>query len=26
VDQLSAGVLAQYTPKAQRFIDRAGWK
>lgn len=26
VDQLSSGVLAQYTPKAQRFIDRAGWK
>jgi iron(III) transport system substrate-binding protein len=26
VDQLPAGVLAQYTPKAQRFIDRAGWK
>ena len=26
VDQLSAGTLAQYTPKAQRFIDRAGWK
>ena len=26
VDRLSAGVLAQYTPKAQRFIDRAGWK
>jgi iron(III) transport system substrate-binding protein len=26
VDQLSAGILAQYTPKAQRFIDRAGWK
>ncbi len=26
VDQLSAGVLAKYTPKAQRFIDRAGWK
>jgi len=26
VDSLSAGILAQYTPKAQRFIDRAGWK
>jgi len=26
VDQLSASVLGQYTPKAQRFIDRAGWK
>lgn len=26
VDNLSAGVLAKYTPKAQRFIDRAGWK
>jgi len=26
VDKLSAGVLGQYTPKAQRFIDRAGWK
>lgn len=25
-DPLPAGVLAQYTPKAQRFIDRAGWK
>ena len=26
IDSLSAGILAQYTPKAQRFIDRAGWK
>lgn len=26
VDTLPAGILAQYTPKAQRFIDRAGWK
>jgi len=26
VDTLRAGALAQYTPKAQRFIDRAGWK
>lgn len=26
VDKLSARILAQYTAKAQRFIDRAGWK
>jgi len=26
VDKLSASVLAKDTPKAQRFIDRAGWK
>lgn len=25
-DQISAGVLGQYTAKAQRFIDRAGWR
>ncbi len=25
-DNLGADVLAKYTPKAQRFIDRAGWK
>lgn len=25
-DNLNADVLAKYTPKAQRFIDRAGWK
>lgn len=26
VDGLRAGALAEYTPKAQRFIDQAGWK
>ena len=26
VDKVSAGTLAKYTPKAQRIIDRAGWK
>lgn len=26
VDRLSAAILARNTPKAQRFIDRAGWK
>lgn len=26
VDKLSASILAKYTPKAQRLIDRAGWK
>ncbi|MCS6787571.1 MAG: Fe(3+) ABC transporter substrate-binding protein [Thiobacillaceae bacterium] len=26
VDRLSASILAKNTPKAQRFIDRAGWK
>lgn len=26
VDKLSAGALAKDTPKAQRMIDRAGWK
>lgn len=25
-DALGADILAKYTPKAQRFIDRAGWK
>ncbi|MCA1977653.1 MAG: Fe(3+) ABC transporter substrate-binding protein [Thiobacillus sp.] len=25
-DRLGADILAKYTPKAQRFIDRAGWK
>ncbi len=25
-DNLDASILAKYTPKAQRFIDRAGWK
>ncbi len=26
VDRLSASILARNTPKAQRFIDRAGWR
>lgn len=26
VDTLSASILAKQSPKAQRFIDRAGWK
>ncbi|MFO7543730.1 MAG: Fe(3+) ABC transporter substrate-binding protein [Thiobacillus sp.] len=25
-DNVGADILAKYTPKAQRFIDRAGWK
>ncbi|MEW5965906.1 MAG: Fe(3+) ABC transporter substrate-binding protein [Pseudomonadota bacterium] len=25
-DPMEADILAKYTPKAQRFIDRAGWK